>query len=87
MLGECYKDGHGVAENDAEAMRWYHVSAAQGYADSQLMLGIGYQYGFGGKCDSAEAIKWYRKAAKQGNSKAYAQLLKLGVQLDPHSFM
>jgi TPR repeat protein len=31
-LGSMYEDGHGVAQSDAEALKWYRLAADQGYA-------------------------------------------------------
>jgi TPR repeat protein len=50
----------------AEALKWYRLSAAQGYADAQFALGLMYNAGYGVAQDYAEAIKWYRLAAAQG---------------------
>lgn len=30
-MGVLYKDGRGVEQNLEEALRWFHLSAAQGY--------------------------------------------------------
>ena len=35
-----YADGEGVAEDDAEAARWYRLAADQGHADAQHFLGL-----------------------------------------------
>lgn len=49
-----------------EAARWYELSAMQGYAMAQLMLGIiSYR-----NEDYINAAKWYGLAARQGNSQA-----------------
>jgi TPR repeat protein len=46
-LGQCYRDGDGVEQNDAEAVRWYRASAAQGFAPAQCNLGTMYRAGRG----------------------------------------
>jgi TPR repeat protein len=86
-LGMMYKEGSGVAQDDAEALHWFLKSAEQGIADAQVNLGDMYQEGLGAARSDIEAVKWYRKAAKQGNAIAQYNLgLKYffgeGVQQD-----
>ena len=54
-----------------EAVKWYRLSAEQGYAAAQNRLGVCYASGRGVAQDYGKAVKWYRKAAEQGN--AFAQ--------------
>jgi len=35
-----FDEGHGVAQDTAEAIRWYRLAAAQGYARSQTRLAL-----------------------------------------------
>jgi TPR repeat protein len=69
-LGWMYMQGQGgLAQNDAEAVRWYRKAAAQGLAAAQTSLGVMYMEGRGGLAqDDAEAARWYRKAAAQGEA-------------------
>lgn len=64
-LGLMYSKGLGVAQNDAEAVRWYRKAADQGFAHGQCNLAFMYLNGRGVPQDFAEAIRWYRKAAEQ----------------------
>ena len=73
-LGLMYANGEGVAEDDVEAVRWYHLAADQGVADAQFNLGISYDYGEGVPEDDAEAVKWYQLAADQGLVEAQSNL-------------
>jgi len=73
-LGLMYANGEGVAEDDVEAVRWYHLAADQGVADAQFNLGISYDYGEGVPEDDAEAARWYRLAANQGLVEAQSNL-------------
>jgi TPR repeat protein len=73
-LGNMYRQGHGVPQDDAEAAKWYGKSAEQGLADAQLNLGYLYQNGKGVSQDYAEAVRWYRKSAEQRNQKAQFNL-------------
>ena len=65
--GDTYYYGkNGVAQNYAEAVKWYRKAADKGLAVAQFNLGICYTYDIGVDKNYAEAVKWYRKAANQG---------------------
>lgn len=57
-----------------KAFFWYQLSANQGYADAQFLLGQCYDNGIGVWENDKEAIKWYRLAAEQGNADAQCNL-------------
>ena len=38
-LGVMYENGHGVEQDDEQAVFWYRKAAEQGYADAQYNLG------------------------------------------------
>ena len=82
-LGEgrhaMFDNGHGVAQDYAEAVRLFRLAAAQGDADAQYNLGYMFEYGHGVAQDTAEAIRWYRLAAAQGHANATAKLQRLGA--------
>ena len=67
-LGMMYYHGEGMAEDDAEAMKWYRKAAEQGHAKAQYHLGAMYADGRGVLEDGKEAAKWYLAAAEQGNA-------------------
>lgn len=70
-LGEFYANGtFGVAQNIAEAVKWYRRAAEQNQAEAQYNLGICYSKGEGVVEDQMEALKWYRKAAEQNCAEA-----------------
>ena len=73
-LGWMYAEGKGIAQDDAEAVKWYCKSAEQGDADAQYNLGYVYQYGKGVVLDYAVAVNWYRKSAEQGDADAQNNL-------------
>jgi hypothetical protein len=73
-LGEYYADGTGVAQDDAEAVRWYHLAADQGHAVAQHNIGVCHMQGTGVAQDDAEAVRWYRLAADQGDANAQFNL-------------
>ena len=62
-LGLAYKNGHGVAQDSAQALTWFQKAAEQGNAAAQRNLGLMYAEGKGAKQDFNEAVKWLRKAA------------------------
>ncbi len=73
-IGLMYSKGRGVAQNFAEAVKWFGKAAEQGNADAQSNLGFMYGMGIGVLKDYVEAVKWYRKAAEQGNANAQYHL-------------
>ena len=73
-LGIMYRNGNGVPENDAEAVKWFRKAAEQGVARAQFNLGFMYANGEGVPENDAEAVKWYRKAADQGDATAQYNL-------------
>jgi uncharacterized protein len=58
-----YFHGQGVSEDFAEALKWFRLAAAQGYANAQYSLGIMYQNGEGIPRDYVQAYRWYDLAA------------------------
>ena len=78
-LGIMYDNGEGVAEDDAEAVKWYRKAADQGFASAQYNLGVMYANGAGVEKDERKAVKWYRKAAEQGHASAQ---YTLGIMYD-----
>jgi TPR repeat protein len=69
-LGSCYENGRGAPRNYQEAVKWYYLSAKQGYAPAQNRLGVCCYRGLGTPQNYAEAVMWYRQAAAQGNAAA-----------------
>jgi len=58
----------------AEAMRWYRLSAKEGYALGEANIGFLYAKGFGVKQDFKESVRWYRMAAEKGQIEAQHNL-------------
>ena len=69
-LGNCYYNGAGVANDEAQAVSWYRKAAEQGLAQAQYNLGVCHEYGTGVPKDFVQGVSWYRKAAEQGHAKA-----------------
>jgi uncharacterized protein len=73
-LGQMYRNGQGVPQDDKEAVKWYRLSAEQFYALAQVNLGFMYSEGKGVPQDYKEAVKWYRLSAEQGVAEAQYNL-------------
>jgi Sel1 repeat len=71
----------------ASAMQWFRMSADQGDANAQFLVGTMYQRGRGVPEDATQAVHWYRLAAEQGQVKAqfflgWAYIVAMGVPKD-----
>ena len=64
-VGKCYQLGDGIEQNHEEAVKWFRLSADQGYASAQFNLGYAFDFGEGVEQDDAQAVKWYELSAKQ----------------------
>src|SRR5947199_354183 len=73
-LGLRYDKGEGVAQDHAEAVKWYRKAAEQNLAEAQYNLGVCYANGTGVAKDQVEGVKWFRKAAEQNHAKAQYNL-------------
>jgi Sel1 repeat len=87
ILGRCYFNGLGVAQNKPEALKWFEKAAEQGVVEAEMMVGISYWTGVDVKMDGARGVKWFRKAADQGEPGAFhylgaAYYLGRGVKQD-----
>ena len=65
-----YAFGSGVAQDYAEALKWYRLAADQGHASAQNNLGFIYGTGQGVPQDFVEAHMWYNLSASRGNALA-----------------
>jgi len=65
-MGLLYGNGFGVPLDDALALKWYGLAAAQNHPDAQANLGVMYANGWGVPQSDDEAFKWYSLAADQG---------------------
>ena len=70
LLGICYFNGAGVAENKEESVKWLRKAAEQGNADAQYALGVCYVIGIGVPKDTEESVKWFHKAAAQEHAQS-----------------
>ena len=69
-----YGRGQGVVKDYQEAIKWFKLSAEQGYAQAQYNLGLMYSKGEGVPSDDKEAVKWYRLSAEQRITGAQSNL-------------
>lgn len=69
MLGNMYKSGDGVVKDIKKANSLYILSAEQGYARSQVLVGFMYEFGQSSvPKDGQKAVYWFEKSAEQGDS-------------------
>lgn len=66
IVGQMYHDGDGVAQDYAEAKRWYELASEQGNPYASLNLGYMYEWGYGVPGDFDVAARWYGLAIEQG---------------------
>ena len=66
-LGQMYRNGQGVPQDDAEAVKWYRLAAEQGNAYALFTLGYFYSTGQGVPQDKVMAHMWYNISAAIGN--------------------
>ncbi len=65
-----FANGKGVAQDYAEAVRWYKLAAAQGNSIAQHNLGAMYANGKGVLQDDLQAHMWMNLAAVSGDEGA-----------------
>ena len=73
-LGNMYRLGEAVIQDDEEAVTWFRLASEQGHASAQFNLGLMYRDGKGVLKDDKEAVKWYQLAAAQGTAGAQYNL-------------
>lgn len=64
---KCTNGRGGLVQDDAQALAFYRLAAAQGLAEAQRELGDMYRRGEEVGQDLAEALRWYKLAAAQGH--------------------
>jgi len=69
-LADAYHMGHGVPEDDVQAVALYRRAAEQGNVEGQVSLGWHYCCGDGVPLDYVLAAKWWRMAADRGHAEA-----------------
>jgi uncharacterized protein len=69
-LGNNYRNGEGVPQDYAEAVKWYRLSAEPGGADAQNNLGAAYELGNGALQSNVMAHMWYNIASANGHPRS-----------------
>ncbi len=77
FVAYMYDTGSGVAENPAEAAKWYQLAADQGHAVALNNLAALYLDGRGVGQDTDRAVALYQKAARGGDPVAQTNLGQL----------
>ncbi len=75
-IGVMYDNGSVVAEDDAEATRWFTLSAEAGFPTGQFNLANMYKNGAGVAQNLTNANRWYQAAARQGHPQAQMALMQ-----------
>ena len=73
-IGYRYKNGQGVPQDYAKALKWYLKSAEQGNRYGQMHLGTLYYFGLGVSKYFNTAFELFRKAADQNNAEAQTNI-------------
>ena len=82
QLGQMYLKGEGVEADAARALKWFRLSADQGYSPSLVNLAALYYAGRGVAHDHDEAARLYGQAARQENPEAQYALGVLYIHGD-----
>lgn len=69
-LGQMYRSGTEVPDDETEALFWYRGLAKKGVPEAVFVMGEIYHYGEGVPINVRAAIRWYRRAAENGNLEA-----------------
>ena len=80
-LGVMYGNGQGVAQNYAEALKWYKLAAAQGDARAQFNLALMYDKGQGVAQNYVKAHMWFNLVAVSGDNDAIEERVKVARRM------
>jgi TPR repeat protein len=76
-LGFMYQFGHGVTQNNRQALTYFRRAADTGDLEAQVNLARLYEAGIGLRQNYPAAAEWYRRAADQGDAGAMIRLAML----------
>ena len=79
VLGLMHRAGGGVANDNAESLRWSKMAAVQGHGEGLCSGGMQYVCGWSVVADRADAIGWYKRATTAGESGAARRLKALSA--------
>lgn len=74
ILGRCYENGLGTAQDVITAVKWYELAAEQKNSQAMVSLGYCYELGIGVAKDEAKACEYMKEAANAGNAEAQFNL-------------
>lgn len=74
ILGDCYYDGLGVAQDHKRALHFYRDAAKAKIAVAQTRIAKCLLYGHGCARDPSKAVQWYQNAADIGETSAFLPL-------------
>ena len=74
LLGRCYENGLGVAQDMETAAKWFRIAAEQNYAEAQVQLGYLHELGAGVPKNDAAVADLMSRAANAGNAEAQFNL-------------
>jgi TPR repeat protein len=80
-LGVIYANGAGVTQDDAEAVRWFRLAAAQGVAHAQNNLRAMYQNGAGVAQNNVMAYKRYNISGINGDEQARENRDRIAIRM------
>ena len=73
-LANMYFEGKGVAQNDAQAAKWFLEAARHDHVEAQFIIGTMFEKGDGVSQSDAKAYTWFVKAANQGHNRSKIML-------------
>ena len=84
-VAQLYQEGLGVAQDHAEAAKWFRRAAEQAHLESQYRLGLCFENAAGVPQDYVEAYKWWYNIAtalgfKQANESRDRMLGRLSAE-------
>lgn len=81
--GMLLEKGDGAPQDAAQAFKWYHKSAEQGFSPAQYRLANAYWDGIGGKQDKVKALGWALIASSHGEKLAAAAVQDYRAAMTP----
>ena len=78
-----YEKGKGVPQDYKTAVKWYTLTAEQGYANAQFKLGLMYAQGTGIPVNGVYAYMWGNLGALNGNENGGKLRDYLATQMTP----
>ena len=86
-LADAYLLGQGVAQDYAEAAKWYRLAAQQGNSSAQSNLGAMYANGQGVVQDYVKAHSWYQLSTLNGSTGAVKNRDIVAKQMTPQQIV